>query len=154
MISVIVPTLNSAAGLQTLLPPLVPAAIDGLVREVIAADGGSTDATLAICEDAGVKVVTGGIVAAAAVARSDHVLILPDDLNLAEGWEASLARHLRNGGGPALLMEARRRGWQAALQSHRSGLLAARDAVAARAADADLAELHRLLGRGAPKLGR
>ena len=53
MLSVIIPTFNSEREMQVLLPVLVPAAVDGLVREVIAADAGSTDATGLICEDAG-----------------------------------------------------------------------------------------------------
>ncbi|MEZ5917510.1 MAG: glycosyltransferase [Parvularculaceae bacterium] len=48
-ISVVIPTLNAGRGLAEALAALVPAALDGLVREVIVADGGgSTDETLAI----------------------------------------------------------------------------------------------------------
>ena len=55
MISVVIPTLNAAATLQRALSPLVPAAVDGLVREVVVADGGSTDETLELAEDAGAQ---------------------------------------------------------------------------------------------------
>ena len=47
MISVVVPTLNAEAGLAASLTSLVPAAVEGLVREVIVVDGGSTDGTAA-----------------------------------------------------------------------------------------------------------
>jgi glycosyltransferase involved in cell wall biosynthesis len=53
MISAVISTLNSARDLHGLLSALVPAAADGLVRQVLVVDGGSTDGTLDICEDAG-----------------------------------------------------------------------------------------------------
>src|SRR3990167_2388072 len=55
MISVIVQTLNNAATLSACLGALVPAAVDAVVTEVIVVDGGSTDATLEIVEDAGAR---------------------------------------------------------------------------------------------------
>ena len=45
MISVVIPTLNAEATLAATLAALVPAAVDGLVREVIVVDGGSSDRT-------------------------------------------------------------------------------------------------------------
>ena len=53
MISVVIPTHDDEAVLGRTLGPLVAAAVAGLVREVILADGGSVDATLDIGEDAG-----------------------------------------------------------------------------------------------------
>ena len=82
MLSVIIPTFNSSTHLQELLPVLVPAAVDGLVREVMAADEGSTDPTLMICDDAGVEVVTDGIAQAMKRARQDWILLLPPDIRL------------------------------------------------------------------------
>jgi len=75
MISVIIPTFNAEAGLAQTLAALVPAALDGLVREVIVVDGGSRDRTAAIADDAGATVVlrSGGrgcqLAAGAAEAR-------------------------------------------------------------------------------------
>jgi glycosyltransferase involved in cell wall biosynthesis len=152
MISVIVATLNSAAGLQTLLPPLVPAAVDGLVREVIAADGGSTDATLEICEDAGVTVVAGGIVAAAAGARSDLVLIVPDDLMLRPGWDERLRAHLVRGREGAVLVGERGPGFMGRFTAPKLGLLVDRAKLAGRPETRDVAALARALGRGAKRL--
>src|SRR5262245_58936909 len=57
MISVVIPTLNDEDGLAGTLAALVPAAVDGLVREVIVVDGGSTDGTLHIAEAAGTEIV-------------------------------------------------------------------------------------------------
>ena len=59
MISVVIPTHDDEAVLGRTLGPLVAAAVSGLVREVILADGGSVDATLDIGEDAGCRVVAG-----------------------------------------------------------------------------------------------
>ena len=58
MISVIIPTLNAQPGLAATLTALVPATVDGLVREVIVVDGGSTDRTAAIADEAGTHFVT------------------------------------------------------------------------------------------------
>jgi len=152
MISVIVATLNSAVSLQTLLPPLVPAAVDGLVREVIAADGGSTDATLEICEDAGVKVVTGGLLAAAAAARGDRVLILPEGLAFAGDWQDRIRAHLTAGGGAALVAGARPSGLLARLRSQGLGLLIDRVRLGEGGETRDVAELVRRHGRGAKRI--
>ena len=57
MISVVIPTFNDEAVLGRALGPLVPAAIAGLVSEVIVVDGGSTDATLKVADDAGARIL-------------------------------------------------------------------------------------------------
>jgi outer membrane immunogenic protein len=59
MISVVIPTSNAEATLAATLTALVPAAVEGLVREVIVVAGGSTDKTAAIVEDTGGQPVHG-----------------------------------------------------------------------------------------------
>lgn len=92
MVSVIVPTLNAETTLPATLRALVPAALDGLVREVIVADGGSTDLTLDIADDAGCGIVRTArgrgtqLAAGAAAAKSDWLLFLHADTVLDEGW--------------------------------------------------------------------
>lgn len=146
MLSVIIPTLNSEREMQVLLPVLVPAAVDGLVREVIAADGGSTDATGLICEDAGVEWVQGGLDVAASSARGDMLLILPVDLRLRRGWDDVLRAHLEGRGGTALIAQG-----PPTLLERLSGVKLAGvliDAEALRRTGATtLADLRRRMGR-------
>ena len=58
MLSVIIPTLNCERALALTLAMLVPGAVSGMVREVVLADGGSTDATLEVADAAGCSVLT------------------------------------------------------------------------------------------------
>lgn len=107
MLSVIIPTLDAASGLHRSLPPLVGPAVDGLVREVIVADGGSTDATLAIAEEAGARIVTAAkgrsiqLRAGVADARQPWVLFLHADTALEEGWANEAYAFMKQGSGRA-----------------------------------------------------
>lgn len=58
MISVILPTLNAERELAATLMALVPASVEGIVREVVIVDGGSTDATLPIADEAGANIIS------------------------------------------------------------------------------------------------
>ncbi|WP_072397389.1 glycosyltransferase [Hyphomicrobium sp. CS1GBMeth3] len=100
MISVIIPATNAEAHLAETLSSLVSAAVDGLVREVIVVDGGSTDRTLAIADDAGADIVKadGGrgsqLRAGAARARFPWLLFLDADTLLDTGWEREVNLHI------------------------------------------------------------
>jgi glycosyltransferase involved in cell wall biosynthesis len=100
MISVVISTLNSEAPLGETLAALVPAAVDGLVREVIVADGGSTDRTLAVADDAGARIVAAEpgrgaqLKAGAAAARFPWLLFLDAGTSLAAGWEREARLHM------------------------------------------------------------
>jgi rSAM/selenodomain-associated transferase 2 len=101
MISVVIPTFNEAGHLSLTLAALVPAAVDGLVREVVISDGGSTDGTLEAADEAGAKIVTSAkgrgqqLAAACAVAKGPWLLILHADSRLAVGWETIALSHIR-----------------------------------------------------------
>lgn len=93
MITVIIPTLDADQSLTATLSALVPAAVDGLVRQVIVADGGSRDRTLRIADDAGAEIVTSlpgrgvQLAAGAALARQPWLLFLHADTVPQPGWE-------------------------------------------------------------------
>ena len=97
MISVIIPTLNAEAFLAQTLAALVPAAVDGLVKEVIVIDGGSSDATATIADEAGATFLarSGGrgyqLMAGAHRARFPWLLFLHADTVLESGWEHEAA---------------------------------------------------------------
>jgi len=97
MISVIIPTLDAEANLAGTLTALVPAAVDGLIREVIVVDGGSGDRTVDIVDNAGAHLVkaSGGrgsqLAAGALRARFGWFLFLHADTVLAPGWEREAA---------------------------------------------------------------
>ena len=100
MISVVIPTMNSEAGLGLALTALVPAAVEGIVREVIVADAGSTDRTLMVADQAGVDVISTEagrgkqLRAGAAKARSNWLLFLHPDTVLEHGWEYEAAQFM------------------------------------------------------------
>src|SRR5687768_11265905 len=102
MISVIIPTLDDERRLVAALAPLVPAAMEGLVRELICADGGSTDATFEIADDAGATFLklegdaSARIAKAAAVAKGPWLLILDPMVRLEYGWESAVLKHMNS----------------------------------------------------------
>ena len=100
MISVVIPALNAESSLPAMLTALMPAALDGLVREVIVVDGGSRDRTLEIADHAGAEVIAGaanrGDQLAAGAARAKHpwLLFLHADTVLDPGWEREASQFM------------------------------------------------------------
>lgn len=97
MISVVIPTLDAEAGLTSTLGALVPATVQGVVREVIIADGGSRDGTGRIADIAGAHFIRAArgrgsqMAAGAGMARSDWLLFLHADTVLEPGWDREAA---------------------------------------------------------------
>ncbi|MGZ3344295.1 MAG: glycosyltransferase [Caulobacteraceae bacterium] len=105
MMSVVIATRDDGRTLGQTLAALVPAAVDGLVREVILADAGSTDETLAIAEDAGARVVRcdgpaeARLLEGCKAARAEWLLILEASVSAPHGWEPAAGRHMEHHGG-------------------------------------------------------
>ena len=101
MISVVIATLNDEARLARALEPLIPAAISGLVREVIVCDGGSTDATLAVADDAGARILESGadrqarIQTGCEAAKGSWLLLLDPGAWLEPAWQEAAEAHIR-----------------------------------------------------------
>jgi len=96
MITAIIPTLNSERVLVPALAALVPGAAQGLLREVILADGGSADGTGKIADAAGCNFrrmppdLGARLRAAAQDARGDWLMFLDPAVVLEEGWTREL----------------------------------------------------------------
>lgn len=102
-ISVVIPTLNAEGLLGACLAALAPAAIAGLVREVVVSDGGSTDATATIAEAAGARLIVGEkgrggqLARGAAAARGAWLLFLHADTILEVAWAAEARALIEDG---------------------------------------------------------
>lgn len=101
-LSIVIPTLNAAAHLPETLACLVEGLDRGLVRELIVADGGSTDQTAQIAEDAGARLVSGTagrggqLRRGCAAAQGAWLLILHADTHLSAGWSEAVLHHLNS----------------------------------------------------------
>lgn len=97
MITVVIPTLNAEQRLAAALTALVPAAVEGVVRQVIVVDGGSSDRTLQIAEESGAEIVRADrgrgqqLMAGRRQARFPWLLFLHADTVLDGGWEREAA---------------------------------------------------------------
>jgi rSAM/selenodomain-associated transferase 2 len=93
IVSVVIPTLDAVGDLPATLAALAGAR---LIREIIVADGGSTDDTVATAEAAGARIVIAPrgrgtqLAAGAAAAGGDWLLFLHADCRLAPGWEPAV----------------------------------------------------------------
>lgn len=93
MISVVIPVLNAQSALPRCFDSLIGATVRGLVKEVVVADGGSSDDTLTIADAAGCHVVSAPkeraaqFAAGAKAARGDWLLFLLPQTALESGWE-------------------------------------------------------------------
>ena len=100
-ISVLIPTINAAATLPATLAAL------GLVGEIVIADGGSEDATAALSQAAGARLIVAPkgrgqqLAAAIAIAKGEWLLLLHADTRLTPDWPAAAAAHMRDHPGKA-----------------------------------------------------
>ena len=108
MLSVIIETKNNAEDLARTLASLVPAAVEGVVRDVTVRDYGSSDQTRRVCDDAGVHwLEIGDIGHAIHKARCDWILLLAPGARLLDGWIEPVALHTQKMTQPARFTRAR-----------------------------------------------
>lgn len=106
-VSVVIPTLDAARTIAPCLTALVEGLQDGLLRDLVIADGGSADGIAAIAEALGATLVQaprgrgGQIAAGIAAARGDWLLVLHADTVPEPGWTAAVRRHIAAGPGRA-----------------------------------------------------
>ncbi|SLN15815.1 TIGR04283 family arsenosugar biosynthesis glycosyltransferase [Ruegeria meonggei] len=99
-ISIVIPTLNAEDVLPASLHALMEGLHSGLIRELIISDGGSTDLTAQIADEAGAEIVTGPasrggqLQRGCEAAKADWLLILHADTVLQDGWSKVVSDHL------------------------------------------------------------
>ncbi|MGI9381483.1 MAG: TIGR04283 family arsenosugar biosynthesis glycosyltransferase [Methyloligellaceae bacterium] len=97
MITVVIPTLNSDQRLVAVMSALVPGVINGLIKEVIVVDGGSTNGDAEkLAEDGGARYIKSSrgrgsqLRNGAEAAKGNWLLFLHADTVLEPGWEVEV----------------------------------------------------------------
>lgn len=94
MLSVLIETKNDEEDLARTLGSLIPAAVEGIVREVIVCDRGSTDGTRRVAEHAGCHfLASGGIATGIGQAKAEWLLLLEPGARLIDGWVDDVVEH-------------------------------------------------------------
>ena len=108
MLSVVIETKNDEEGLARTLASLVGGAVEGVVREVIVCDRGSSDQTSRVAEHAGCHYIgQGGVGAGIKLARSDWLLMLEPGARLGDGWTDEVMGHTSRQTLPARFSKAK-----------------------------------------------
>ena len=108
MLSVLIETRNDEEALSRTLGSLIGGAIEGVVREVIVCDLGSSDQTHYVAEHAGCQFLAdGGIAAGIARAKGDWLLIVEPGARLIEGWIEPAIVHIGRSTKPARFSRGR-----------------------------------------------
>jgi glycosyltransferase involved in cell wall biosynthesis len=108
MLTVLIETRNDEEGLARTLASLIGGAVEGVVRDVIVCDIGSTDQTHYVAEHAGCNyIANGGVAAGVRQAKGEWLLILEPGARLVEGWTESVLAHTAKMTMPARFSRAR-----------------------------------------------
>lgn len=100
LLSVVIPTLNAAHALAATAEALLSGATEGLIRDLVISDGGSTDETRQAALDLGAAWVEGPpgrggqIARGVAASAGDWLLILHADTHLSDGWTSAARAHM------------------------------------------------------------
>lgn len=112
MLSVVIPTHNSERLLVPTLAMLVPGVMASAVREVVVADGASTDGTREVVDFAGCTILSSPaplgprLREAATAARGDWLLFLRPGALLTGGWINETAQFIESTAGSDLSSQA------------------------------------------------
>ena len=107
MLTVLIETLDDEEGLARTLASLIGGAVEGVVRDVIVCDTGSSDQTHRVAEHAGCHYVSGGVAAGIRQAKGEWLLLLEPGARLAEGWIDEVVAHTAKQTMPARFSRAR-----------------------------------------------
>lgn len=108
MLTVLIETRNHQDALARTLASLVSGAVEGIVREVLVHDRGSTDQTAAVADHAGcVMVPSGDLLGGVRRAKGDWLLFVEPGAKLSEGWVEAVFAHVGHANTPARFLRAR-----------------------------------------------
>lgn len=108
MLSVLIETMNDEDALARTLATLVGGAVEGVVREVVVCDRGSTDRTALVADHAGcLWLEQADIAAGIRRAKGDWLMILEPGARLDGGWTEAVLRHTADASGPARFSRSR-----------------------------------------------
>lgn len=108
MLSVLIETRNHEDALARTLASLVGGAVEGVVREVIICDAGSSDHTHGVAEHAGCCYLANARAAAGIrQAKSEWLLLLEPGARLLDGWMDEVVAHAGEATGAARFTRSR-----------------------------------------------
>ncbi len=99
-ISVVIPTLQAAHRVGPCLGRLTEGVVEGLIREVVIADGGSEDGIVRVADEVGARLVIAErgrgrqLATGARTASGQWLLFLHADTELSPGWSSAVRRHI------------------------------------------------------------
>lgn len=108
MLTVLIETRNDEDALARTLASLVSGSVEGMVREVLVHDRGSTDRTAVVADHAGCGIIANGDLAAGLRrARGEWFLIMEPGARLCDGWIEAVMDHVTHRTTPARFRRSR-----------------------------------------------